>query len=135
METKNRLKAIWSIIRGHKTLFKATPRIVVKPGDQEMFYAIMSERLRLVDTSPVFQEGTFFLPEDTFNVGNPIILGHNTKIVGKEITSILTPEPIIDEPIDPNPMNIDEAAKPNASYFKGIHSHRNRKEVDGNGYL
>lgn len=110
METRNRLKAIWSILRGRKTLFKATPRIVVKPGDQEMFNAIMSERLRLVDTSPVFQSGTYFLPEGAFNVANPIILGDNTKIIGEGMKTVVAAMP--EEPIDPNPMDIDEAAKP-----------------------
>jgi len=81
-ETANKLKAIWNIIRGRKTLFKATPRVVVKPDDQEMFLAIMSERLRLVDTSPVLQSGKFFLPEGDYVVSNPIILGGDTHIEG-----------------------------------------------------
>ena len=81
-ETRSRLKAIWHCLLGHKLCYRATPRVVVKPNDQEMFMAIMTNRLRLVDASPVFQTGTFKLPKGTFSVGNPIILADGASIVG-----------------------------------------------------
>ena len=86
-EIADKLKAIWNIIRGRKTLFKATPRVIVKPGDQEMFAAIMSERLRLVDTSPVFQAGTYSLLDGNYFISNTIILedGMHTERKKKEV--------------------------------------------------
>jgi len=84
IETRSRLRAIWHILRRRKVAFRATPRVIVKPHDQAMFEAIMSERLRLVDTSPVLQEGSFTLSGGAYNVSNPIILDGGAHIVGQK---------------------------------------------------
>ncbi len=88
-ETRSRLKTIWHCLLGHKLCYRATPRVVVKPGDQEMFTAIMTNRLRLVDASLVFQTGTYKLPTGTFSVGNPIIVGEDTVIDGSGLDTII----------------------------------------------
>ena len=81
-ETRSKVRAIWHCLCGHPLGYKVTPRVVVKPNDQEMFTAIMTNRLRLIDTSPVFQSGKFTLLKGTFEVSNPIIMGDNTRIEG-----------------------------------------------------